>query len=61
MHFTNPKSPEDIASDLVLLRNMKKELKHLGDSNHSTLYMSDTWENEAQELIKLYSLLQEKR
>ena len=59
VHFTNPKSPEDIASDLVLLRNMKKELKHLGDSNHST-YMSDTWENEAQG-IKLYSLLQEKR
>lgn len=55
VYYTNPLSPEDIAFNIELLYNKRGQLRAEGLKNRNALYASETWENEAQTLLQLYS------
>lgn len=59
VHFVDPLSAQEIAEMLTKLKGHREMLYLQGLENRDALYASETWENEAQTLLKLYSNLLE--
>ena len=53
VYATNPLSHEDMAFNMGIMQ--QGQLRAEGLKNRNALYASETWENEAQTLLQLYS------